>query len=58
VKNSDGNEVYRKNLKKIVGAHFDIEVAGKNAYAEAVKKIENTVMREILEMVVKGKSNY
>lgn len=58
VKNSDGNEVYRKNLEKIVGAHFDIEVAGKNAYAEAVKKIENTVMREILEMVVKGKSNY
>lgn len=58
VKGLDGIEVYRKTLDRVLGSHFDIEMAGRNAYAEAAKRIENTVMREIIEVVVKGKSSY
>ena len=58
VRSIEGIEVYRKTLDRVLGSHFDIEMAGRNAYAEASKKIENTVMREIIEVVVKGKSSY
>lgn len=57
VRNSAGVEVYRKNLDRVLGTHINIEVAGKNAYAEASKKID-TIMREIIEVVVKGRSSY
>ena len=58
VRSVDGMEVYRKTLDRVLGSHFDIEMAGRNAYAEATKRIENTIMREIIEVVVKGKSSY
>lgn len=58
VTSSNGVEVYRKSLDRILGSHFDIEMAGKNAFAEASRKVENSVMREIIEVVVKGKSSY
>lgn len=58
VKNNMGIEVYRKNLDRVLGSHFDAEMAGKNAYNDASKKVENTIMREIIEVVVRGKSNY
>ncbi|HOZ15636.1 MAG TPA: LPP20 family lipoprotein [Tenuifilaceae bacterium] len=58
VKSIDGIEVYRKTLDRVLGSHFDIEMAGRNAYAEATKRVENTIMREIIEVVVKGKSSY
>jgi hypothetical protein len=58
VRSTDGLEIYRKSLDRVLGSHFDIEMAGKNAYGEASKKIENTIMREIIEVVVKGKSSY
>ena len=58
VKSIDGIEVYRKTLDRVLGSHFDIEMAGRNAYAEATKRLENTIMREIVEVVVKGKSSY
>ena len=57
VRNSAGVEVYRKSLDRVLGSHFDIEIAGKNAYADASKKID-TIMREIVEVVVKGRSSY
>lgn len=58
VTSSNGVEVYRKSLDRILGSHFDIEMAGKNAFVEASRKVENSVMREIIEVVVKGKSSY
>lgn len=58
VRSVDGMEVYRRTLERVLGSHFDIEMAGRNAYAEATKRIENTIMREIIEVVVKGKSSY
>ncbi|MGE0077554.1 MAG: LPP20 family lipoprotein [Bacteroidales bacterium] len=58
VKKHSGVEVYRKSLDGVIGTHFNIEMAGKNAYSDAAKKVENTVMREIIEVVVKGKSSY
>lgn len=58
VTSNNGVEVYRKSLDRILGSHFDIEMAGKNAFVEASRKVENSVMREIIEVVVKGKSSY
>ncbi|RPH28761.1 MAG: hypothetical protein EHM93_18360 [Bacteroidales bacterium] len=58
VKDKSGMEVYTKQLDNIMGAHFDYQQAGMEAYKEAVKKFENTISREIIEVVVKGKSNY
>ncbi len=58
VKDKSGTEVYIKLLDNILGSHFDYQQAGMEAYKEAVKKAENTISREIIEVVVKGKSNY
>ncbi len=58
VKDKSGIEIYTKQIDNIIGAHFDYQQAGMEAYKEAVKKAENTVTREIIEVVVKGKSVY
>lgn len=58
VKDKSGAAIYTKHLENIVGAHFDYTQAGSEAYKEAVKKIENTVSREIIETVVKGRATY
>lgn len=58
VKDKSGSEVYTKQIDNIIGAHFDYQQAGTEAYKEAVKKVENTISREIIESVVKGRSAY
>ncbi len=58
VKNSSGIELYRRSLDRIQGRHFDVTMAGKNAFNDAVKRLESTMMREVIEVVVKGKSSY
>lgn len=58
IKDKSGLEVYTKQIDNIIGAHFDYQQAGLEAYKEAVKKVENTVSREIIEVVVKGKAVY
>lgn len=58
VKDRNSAEVYSKRLENINGTHFDYSAAGLEAYKEAVKKIEFTIAREVLDGVVKGKSVY
>ncbi len=58
VKDKVGAELYIKQLDNIVGSHFDYAQAGLEAYKEATKKVENTISREIIEMVVKGRTSY
>lgn len=58
LKNASGAEVYRKALDKIKGSHFDTNQAISAAYAEASKKIENSIIREIVENVIKGRKAY
>lgn len=58
VKDKSGIEIYTKQMDNIMGAHFDYQQAGLEAYKEAVKKVENTISREIIEVVVKGRSSY
>lgn len=58
VSGTNGTEVYRKSLDRVMGSHFDLEMAGKNAYKDASRKVENTIMREIIEVVVKGRTSY
>lgn len=58
VKDKSGSELYIKQIDNITGSHFDYAQAGIEAYKEATKKVENTISREIIEMVVKGKSSY
>jgi hypothetical protein len=58
VKDKLGADIYTKHIDNIIGAHFDFQQAGIEAYKEAVKKVENTISREIIESVVMGKSIY
>ncbi len=58
VKDKIGAELYIKQIDNIIGSHFDYAQAGIEAYKEATKKVENTISREIFEMVVKGRSSY
>jgi hypothetical protein len=58
VEDKSGSAIYTKQIDNIIGAHFDYQQAGMEAYKEAVKKVENTISREIIEVVVKGKSAY
>lgn len=58
VKDKSGSELYIKQIDNITGSHFDYAQAGIEAYKEATKKVENTISREIIEMVVKGKTSY
>lgn len=58
VKDKSDSEIYTKQLDNIIGAHFDYQQAGMEAYKEAIRKVENTISREIIEVVVKGKSSY
>lgn len=56
VKDKTGAEVYTKQIDNIIGAHFDYQQAGTEAYKEVVKKVENSISREIIDTIVKGKS--
>lgn len=58
VNNSSGVEVYRRTLDNIRGSHFDMEQARGVAFAEAAKRIESTITREIVEGVIKGRKSY
>lgn len=58
LKNAQGAEIYRKTLDKIKGNHFDLSQAKSAAYNDAAKRIENTVIREIVEGAIKGKKVY
>jgi len=58
VKDKSNAEVYSKQINNITGAHFDYLQAGTEAYKEAIKKVENAISREIIEVVVKGKAVY
>lgn len=58
LKNASGAEVYRKAIDKIKGSHFDANQAISAAYSEASKKIENSIVREIVENVIKGRKAY
>lgn len=58
VKDKMGAELYIKQIDNIIGSHFDYSQAGLEAYKEASKKVENTISREIIETVVKGKTSY
>ncbi|HCT30351.1 MAG TPA: hypothetical protein DIW31_06380 [Bacteroidales bacterium] len=58
VKDKSGAELYIKQIDNIIGSHFDYAQAGLEAYKEATKKVENSISREIVEMVVKGKVSY
>ncbi|MHC1705847.1 MAG: LPP20 family lipoprotein [Tenuifilaceae bacterium] len=58
VRDKSNAEIYSKQLDNIQGTHFNYQSAGLEAYKEATKKVENTISREIIEGVVKGKSAY
>lgn len=58
VKDKSNIEIYTKQLDNITGTHFDYQSAGVEAYKEAAKKVENTIAREIIEGIAKGKSAY
>ena len=58
VKDNTNAEVYSTPLENITGTHFDYQTAGVEAYKEAAKKVENSIAREIVDGVVKGKSAY
>lgn len=58
IKDKTNAEIYSKQLDGIIGTHFDYKAAGLEAYKEAAKKVEYTIAREIIEVVVKGKLGY
>lgn len=57
-KNSSNVEVYRKSLDNIKGTHFGDEAAGKSAVDEAAQRLQNSVINEMLETLVRGKGSY
>jgi hypothetical protein len=58
VKDKTGMDIYTKQIDNVIGTHFDYQAAGIEAYKETSKKIDNSIAREIIDGVVKGKSAY
>lgn len=58
VKDKSGLDVYSKQITDVIGTHFNYPSAGIEAYKEVTKKIENSIAREVLDSIVKGKNAY
>lgn len=58
VTNAQGVEVYRRSLDPITGSHFDWEAAGLSTFDKAAKRLESSIVPEIIEVVVLGRSSY
>lgn len=54
----EGNTVYTFSNDKINASHFTPEQAGISAYSTAVKRIQNTVVSELIERIIKGDRLY
>ncbi len=58
VTNAAGLEVYHRTNDRISASHFEAAAAGQNAYNNALKRIELTIVGEIIDNVLKGNRGY